>query len=645
MLEKMLLTAVFLFIGTSIARGNTLTRLTLFEQQRIHQQLQNTQDTLEGLYYATGSLRAINKLSSDSKDQCDIANDQVDSSNMESIFQYAEVVKASKCEHIKDLRSAILGFVSLEEASSSVLSYAVASMILLRYDVDESITARFIERAKDNDSPASASLSFYTASLLPKSAELKAIVDMVEDIIAQADEIDNRMLQFEGELSITSGIVRGIIALSEQQGKALMKQEVILKFSQFFMSRKYVYTNKDMHSLLIVLAALSNNQHQVPVVLSVYEKNTITKEDPLLKIRVTNLLDQTIPDVKVTLKQFTSADDDVLFEDHVLQKSSEGDYIRLDNEIASGFIAAHVFQLDVISHNPPRGHYKAVFNVGLNNGIKKFVTGGTFQVPCSVLAKIAVGNVKIGTSDNDAKTATANTALQFMDKLDKIIDADYHQKILMTFVLTEMSSDVPVIAHQTFIRLVHEISSQEIFFVAESDSENKYKFTLDIGATAKDSFNNLSGNYKMSLLVGDSTIEVPIHWAIGTVSLKFKDDTQDQNDAQSLSPKPVIEHMFRIPEKRPSKIVSTIFTVLVFSPLLVMIGIWIQVGANLSNFQLTFSTAVFHVGLAGIFGLYYMFWIQFDMFQTLKLLVLVGGLTFLGGNSMLAKMAADRYRQ
>ena len=32
------------------------------------------------------------------------------------------------------------------------------------------------------------------------------------------------------------------------------------------------------------------------------------------------------------------------------------------------------------------------------------------------------------------------------------------------------------------------------------------------------------------------------------------------------------------------------------------------------------------------------------MFETLKLLAVVGGLTFLGGNKMLADMAATKYR-
>merc|ERR1719474_1876974 len=96
--------------------------------------------------------------------------------------------------------------------------------------------------------------------------------------------------------------------------------------------------------------------------------------------------------------------------------------------------------------------------------------------------------------------------------------------------------------------------------------------------------------------------------------------------------------------KNDHQVVSTAFTILVLSPLLIMFAMWAKIGANVSNLQLNVPTLLFHVGLACIFGLYYMFWTQLDMFYTLKMLLLIGGATFLGGNKMLADMAAARYR-
>lgn len=41
-------------------------------------------------------------------------------------------------------------------------------------------------------------------------------------------------------------------------------------------------------------------------------------------------------------------------------------------------------------------------------------------------------------------------------------------------------------------------------------------------------------------------------------------------------------------------------------------------------------------------GLMYVYWTQLNMFQTLKYLAILGGITFLAGNRMLAQKAVKR---
>ena len=48
----------------------------------------------------------------------------------------------------------------------------------------------------------------------------------------------------------------------------------------------------------------------------------------------------------------------------------------------------------------------------------------------------------------------------------------------MIFNLKDLHTKELVTAHQTFIRLVHQKTGQEIFFVAEADESDNYKFTL-----------------------------------------------------------------------------------------------------------------------------------------------------------------------
>lgn len=42
-------------------------------------------------------------------------------------------------------------------------------------------------------------------------------------------------------------------------------------------------------------------------------------------------------------------------------------------------------------------------------------------------------------------------------------------------------------------------------------------------------------------------------------------------------------------------------------------------------------------------GLMYVYWTHLNMFQTLKYLAIIGGVTFLAGNRMLAQKAVTRY--
>jgi oligosaccharyltransferase complex subunit delta (ribophorin II) len=48
------------------------------------------------------------------------------------------------------------------------------------------------------------------------SGDLVALVERVEDALVQADEVDGRMLQFEGGLSVTSVVLTGAASLTKK---------------------------------------------------------------------------------------------------------------------------------------------------------------------------------------------------------------------------------------------------------------------------------------------------------------------------------------------------------------------------------------------------------------------------------------------
>ena len=114
---------------------------------------------------------------------------------------------------------------------------------------------------KNDDSPATAANAFYAGSLLPKQTNLKFLIDLVEDIIAQADEIDNSLLKFEGGLSVTSAVIRGILSLADVQGQiSTITAEQVTKFAQYFLDRKYVMDVKGIFDLSTALTQLCRNK-------------------------------------------------------------------------------------------------------------------------------------------------------------------------------------------------------------------------------------------------------------------------------------------------------------------------------------------------------------------------------------------------
>ena len=94
------------------------------------------------------------------------------------------------------------------------------------------------------------------------------------------------------------------------------------------------------------------------------------------------------------------------------------------------------------------------------------------------------------------------------------------------------------------------------------------------------------GTYSMDLLIGDSAIDVPIQWALGTVAISHQGgDDNSQSSLTAISAlfqsKPEIVHIQRTPGRRPLSAVSLLFTGLALAPLGLLAVMLSSVGANL----------------------------------------------------------------
>ena len=63
-----------------------------------------------------------------------------------------------------------------------------------------------------------------------------------------------------------------------------------------------------------------------------------------------------------------------------------------------------------------------------------------------------------------------------------------------------------------------------------------------------ENFFQISGKYRIALIVGDKAMQAPIAWTIGDVVLTFNGQPKKTKRAQRVTePMPEIVHMFRVP--------------------------------------------------------------------------------------------------
>lgn len=179
-----------------------------------------------------------------------------------------------------------------------------------------------------------------------------------------------------------------------------------------------------------------------------------------------------------------------------------------------------------------------------------------------------------------------------------------------------------------------------------------------MSTNAKD-FAGVSGQYALRLILGDASVTNPVDWNFADISVVVPEEpAQPVKKSQQIiyNKLPEITHQFREQETRPPVIVSDVFSVVCLLPALLLFVLvrnhwhlkdgsrlqWLRVGINFGNIQISLWALGFHVGLAAIFGLYFLFWLKLNMFATLKYLALVGVPTFVCGHRLLHGIAVSK---
>lgn len=538
---------------------------------------------------------------------------------------------------------------TMMELYSAVSGLDAMSEKLSRDDVDK-VSKAVRSMLRKDDNLLNLGCAFHIAPHLGTSGAL-FYFDHIEDAIVQADEVDGKYLQFEGGVYGTGFLVNGIFKLSNTlKKKPPLTSQQIVKLANYLLSRRSVQTPKGTMALLSALTILAENEFEKPICITLAKEGvSVSAQQPMVTVKVCDILGNPVSGMsKVIANTVTRVGDDAaILKDQNLQLSPTDKTL---------------FTMNLMEAKPERGFYKIS------------VTAGpvTNTVTVKVLCEVVVDYLEIGTGDADQTTQPKLTRVAYPEKLKQRIEADSQQKLVMRFLLKDGMNKKPMRTHQAFVRLSSAIESKdggkmgrEIIFVAEPDTSHLYKFDMPVGSAGVN-FDHQSGDYNVELIVGDAILTNPFQWTVATVNLKFPDPSSSLTSSSSstsasssaststssaektvsyerksniYATKPEIQHMFREPEKRPPAFVSNLFTGLCLAPVLLLFILWAKLGVNISNFPLSFSAVTFHLGLGSIFLLFGVFWLQLNMFVTLRYLLGLGVVTFLAGNKMLSRIA------
>lgn len=575
---------------------------------------------LSSAFYSVRGLSLLGEKAQNSAELCNLIKTKVDKANIESVFNAASLAGT-----IENCQLNAADFQDVLTAASSSLNVAelyyyseIATIFKQPIDLAK-LKKSLLDGLKKDNSILNQGFSLHIATLF--DIQDKTFYNNIEDILEQADELDNKYLQFEGGIATTGIILDGIFKLASKfkQMPAKFTQDRLTKFTNYLTSKRHVSNLRSSFYLLNIAVKLEDNQFSIPVIVNRVSQVSVTTEWPNVLVGLTNILGRPVAKTEFTIQAESS-----LFSGKraLSLKSSDGS----------------VFDLKALDGDAAAGFYAVTLQVATKNADKRFVVLNN-KVDVKVMTKAEVSDVRVGAADREQLTPKIHKLEPGKELKDKL-EADQNSKIYVKFFLK--TNGKPIDAQQTFVKFTEAKTGREVIFLAEKNANtNEYSCEVDLSTNGK-SFSQLSGVYSVQLIVSDALISNPQVIPLAKIKIQIGDSVAADAKASLFTPLPEIKHMFRPAEPRPSKLVSTVFSALCAAPFALLIILWLSMGVNFSNFKFSLSGILFHVLLAGVFGLFYCYWSYLNMFQTLYyLMFLVIGL-FVTGKPTLSALATKK---
>ena len=316
--------------------------------------------------------------------------------------------------------------------------------------------------------------------------------------------------------------------------------------------------------------------------------------------------------------------------------------------------------LDLSSANLAAGRY--LVQLGVSVAGRKPLPFQSFFV---VTDQVVVNGVRFAVSDGGEEIAHADLQpVKKQNSLDlstaNVLNGD---KLQLAFeVASEISPASTKKPHQATVRLSHRESGHSVSLnarksaAAGANGALAYTATIALAEQAA-LFQHLSGEYTITIQVGDVSYAAPVEFVVGAVDLRFpaKQNVNLPLYAKSLlhtsdttlKPLPEIKHVMRPPAKRASNFMATIFTTLVIAPVVALVGFIISLKPDFARFGSLFSLLALG-SFALTLALYVGYWLSLkgvSFYETIKYLCFLTPVTMFLGSYCLSSVQALRMKE
>eukprot|EP01100_Stratorugosa_tubuloviscum_P009132 TRINITY_DN381_c2_g2_i1.p1 TRINITY_DN381_c2_g2~~TRINITY_DN381_c2_g2_i1.p1 ORF type:complete len:701 (+),score=337.30 TRINITY_DN381_c2_g2_i1:74-2176(+) len=456
--------------------------------------------------------------------------------------------------------------------------------------------------------------------------QIQQVAKEIINIFEQTDNYQGTIFFEEESLEITSEVVSASAALIAHFPQLpILFQSKLVGIAEFFIQRKHVATIDDAYFLLTGLHAF--DILPTPIVL-ILQQNSIEvsskSNDNLLKVSVTDLFGNNMNEFKVYLESaypVTTRQSILSHQQMQLETGSEGSR----------------YSINFLALKPEPGVYELKFSASTISTTRNVINVQLAIRSIKIVTAVSVHDFEISVQELSSSTGK-KTSLQFGEVLTQSLKANSAQKLVITLKLKNQVSLKPLSVQQCFVRLYNQQQIKEIVELVKFE-RNRYSFEFAFDGK-KEIDNLVNGEYSIELIVGDSILSNSFIWQIGKINLEI---AENNNNAAQLgissrpvfAPLPEIRHIFRNPDKRPTEMISFVFTSLVVAlPFGLLLSGINSIGFNLKRFPLGFgffSAIAFVLLLLSILVLFSFFWLILTMIQTLTILFILSIPTFYFG--------------